>query len=179
MTVTVSVEPDWPSGIPARSGLPPRNVIPRVLDAQQVWLAAGRRHMIYVPMAATFSTPLTDSEASSGDKEQIRIKVPPWTDFCRWWVIADGDDPDAACYAQRTGETYSHKIFCPGNGDEQIASGIAWPSDGDPDGNSEPQHIDAGVAAASWAVLTIDVWLDGAEIWGIAIECLRMIQITG
>lgn len=187
MSVTLPVSEDWPEDIPARSGLPPRNAIPGILDGQAVWLAARRRYTVFVPLCGGRDYQLTKTQAedpaTAGSTAicQVRIQVPPWTARVRWWVLSERDAAGAVCYTQRAsggGETYQHRIYVMGPGGNSLPAALLYPSDGVPDADDEPQDIHSGTTG--WIQLTISVWLDGdAEIYGICFDPLAAVTITG
>lgn len=185
MSVTLIVPDDWPYLIPARSGLPPRTIIPGVLDAQQVWLVARRRYSMFVPLCGGRDYQLTKTQAEDPDTAgsgaicQVRIRVPPWTEYIRWWVLSERDANLAECYVHESVEAHPHMIRCTGAGGDSLPSAVFYPSDGAADADDEPQHID-DTPGAAWGLHTIEVWLDNsAEIYGVCFEAIWAYTITG
>ena len=186
MTVTLRVPTRYLTDLTARNGLPAKATIPQTLCGQQVWLVARRKQAVYVPLGR----PITETEAedpATGTPAQVRVKVPSWTRWLRWGVLAEADDGDATAYCQRTEidaaaavETYQHAVPCPGIGAGTAASGALYLSDGVADADDLAQDIDCGTASASWKLLTLSVWVaGGATVYGLILEPQPMAEITG
>lgn len=174
---TVSVHTEWPSGVPARSGLPPRNSLARILDAQAIYLSASRRYSIYVPLSRGYDDQITRTEIPDSDPEEIKLRIPSWTTHLRWGVVSERDASDATVTVQRSGEAGSHTLSCPGPGGDYLPAAALYLSDGP--GDSAPVHIEAGNDSDGWTTITVSVWLAGdAEVYGVVFEAIAQDTIT-
>ena len=186
MATTIEVPPGWPEGIPARSGLPPRNSITRVLDAQGMFCASARKHTQYVQLARGHSEAITDSDIGTSSKEQIRFRVPAWTELLRWGVISVGDDTDAVAYCKRievdgsaSAEAAYHEIAAMGGGGSTLNFGELSTSDATTSYTEVDAHIDAVTAYdGEWHEVTLELYCEDAEIQGLVIEAIRLPAVT-
>lgn len=186
MTTTVTVPTEFVLGVPARSGLPPRNSIPRVLDGQSMFLSAGRRYSVYVPLGREWDDPLPPGAAPPGDGELILLRVPPWCRYIRWGVVAAEDTGQPRILTWRTHvdgvsspENWTHVIDGTAPGDE-LAQAVFYESYGPPTEAQVAQDISAAATPdAAWRTLGVILSLVDAYVHGVVFHCLREREVTG
>ena len=172
-TITVpNFFPPRPPGL--RSGLPARFFIGYHIDEQSRFLEASYKHSHSCHVTDSFIQGLRVADAPVTDPLVFHIRIPPYTNWLGWRVLAVSE---GSVYATRVGGATTPKIFTqatPGtttytDANWYFAVGVA------DDGSGDPVAIDVDNNVGSWTSRTIHVYVqDDVELYAVEFIPLRL-----